>query len=390
MILARPIPVPRDSRTFLLQRDIEIPMDLVPRLKQLGITEVWVRCRDLEFLESVIDEELDEQQREIYSLVRRNFESVMGGATAELDIGQFQGSIGSLFDFLRNSSCGNSLLYKLDSFDNFLVSHSTNVCYVSLLLGMKLERYLIDERQVKAARDAKDLRLLGLGCLLHDVGKMRIPPEILNKPDRLTPEEMAIMRKHTSYGYEMVASQVPPVASHIVLNHHQRYDGRGYPSRKDSRTGQELPPLAGKQIPIFSRIATMADVYDAGTANRCYSGAKPPVRVLHEMRTQFRGAFDPVVEQAFYQIIPPFPLGQLVTLSNGMQAAVVDFNPKHPARPKVQGILAPNGERFADPSFEEYDLALYDELEIVSVDGSDCRPYTASQQTNDTSLLQPA
>src|SRR6185312_12948915 len=110
MILARPIPLPKDSRTFLLQRDREIPLDLVPRLKQLNIREVWIRYRDLEFLEEVIDEELDDQQREIYAVVRRNFEAVMTGSGVELEVQQFQNSISNLFEFLKKSACGNRLL----------------------------------------------------------------------------------------------------------------------------------------------------------------------------------------------------------------------------------------------------------------------------------------
>ena len=194
MVLARPIPLPHDSHRFLLQRDREIPLDLVPRLKELGVLEVWVRNRDLEFLEDLIDEGLSDRQREVYHHVRRNFEQVMQTPATELDISHFQGSIGELFDFLKQSSCGNLLLQKLDAFDNYLLSHSTNVCYLALLLGMKLERYLIAERVFKKPRDAKDLQLLGLGCLLHDVGKMRIPGEIFNKPGKLTPEEMAVMK----------------------------------------------------------------------------------------------------------------------------------------------------------------------------------------------------
>jgi HD-GYP domain-containing protein (c-di-GMP phosphodiesterase class II) len=380
MILARPIPLPRDSRRFLLQRDLEIPMDLKPRLLQLGIREVWIRYRDLEFLEDIIDEDLGEQQREVYTHVRRNFESIMGGAAVELDISHFQSSIGSLFDFLKGSNSGSVLLQKLDAFDNYLMSHSTNVCYLSLLLGMKLERYLIEERFSKTARDAKDLTLLGLGCLLHDVGKMRIPQHILNKPGKLTTEEMEVMRTHPSAGYEMIKGQAPPVATQVVLNHHQKFDGTGYPVRIDSRTGAAMPPMQGKQIPIFCRISTIADVYDAATTKRVYSEAKPSVQVLHELRTWCKGHFDPVVERAFYEIIPPFPIGQMVQLSNGVEAVVVDFNAKHPVQPKVQGIRAPNGERFADPSEEEIDLALHPNLQIAFVNGVDVRPFQTSQQ----------
>lgn len=378
MILARPIPSPLEPRRYLLQRDREVTVDMIPRLLELGVREVWIRYRPLEFLEEVIDEGLDEHQRTVYGHVRQNFERVMNGTSVDIDASQFQSSISSLFDYLKASSAGSVLLQKLDAYDNYLMSHSTNVCYLALLLGMKLDWYLIEERRFKAAKDAKDVQLLGLGCLLHDVGKMKIPPEILGKPGRLTAEEMDIIKMHPVYGHEMVKGQVAPAAAEVVLNHHQRWDGRGYPARIDARSGEQLPPLVGKQIPIFSRIATMADVYDAATSQRCYSRAKLPVQALYEMRTVCRGFFDPVVEKSFYEIIPPFPVGQVVTLSNGIEAAVVDFNPRHPQRPKVQGIRDPYGVAFADPNLEEIDLVLHDDIQIAFINGEDVRPYQES------------
>jgi HD-GYP domain-containing protein (c-di-GMP phosphodiesterase class II) len=380
MILARPIPLPYDPYRFLLQRDLEIPMDLVPRLKQLGILEVWVRHRDLEFLEDIIDEGLGERQREVYLNVRRNFEAVMRNSTVELDLVHLEDSIGELFKFLKASSGSNILLQKLDAFDNYLMSHSTNICYLALLLGMKLDRYLIDQRRHKTARQAKDLHLLGLGCLLHDIGKMRVPPEILHKPGKLTAREMEEMRRHPLYGYEMVKASVPAPAAQVVLNHHQRFDGTGYPGRIDYQSGEELPPLSGTQIPVFSRIAIVADIYDAATTERCYSAAKLPVQVLHEMRTRCQGFFDPVVARAFYRTVPAFPIGQVVTLCDGVEAVVVDFNPDFPTRPKVQCLRTPDGQRFADPALEEIDLALHSDLAIAAVDGQDVRPFMAAKE----------
>lgn len=380
MILARPVSVPSDPRRFLLQRDREVPMDLIPRLKELGIVEVWIRHRDLEFLEDVIDEGLSECQREVYASVRCNFESMMQETTAQLDVGRFKSSIGGLFDYLKQSVHGNILLHKLDAFDNFLMSHSANVGYLALLLGMRVERYIIEERSMKSARDAKDLTVLGMGCLLHDVGKMRVPSEVLHKPERLTDKEMGIIKQHPVYGYEMVKGRVPAAAAEIVLNHHQRFNGQGYPPRIDPETGEILPPLAGTQIPVFSRIATIVDIFDAATTARCYSGAKQPVQVLHEMRTWCQGFFDPVIAEAFYELVPPFPIGQVVGLSDGSEAAVVDFNPKHPTRPKVQGLLDPNGHRYDDPSLCEIDLALHLDLHIASVNGLDVTPFLSSQE----------
>jgi len=387
MVLARPIPLPYDPYRFLLQRDREIPLDLVPRLKKLGVTEVWIRHRDLEFLDELIDEGLSDRQRDVYIHVRRNFEAVMRDSTVELDLVNFQSSIAELFDFLKASSGSSMLLQKLDAFDNYLMSHSTNSSYLALLLGMKLERYLIDQRHHKTAREAKDLNLLALGCLLHDVGKIRVPPEILHKPGKLTDEEMTEIRRHPLYGYEMVKGNIPASAVGVVLNHHQRFDGTGYPTRTNHQTGEELPPMKGRQIPIFSRIAVVADVYDAATSRRCYSRAKLPVQVLHEMRTWCRGFFDPVVETAFYRTVPAFPIGQVVTLSDGVEAVVVDFNPDFPVRPKVQCLRAPDGRRFAEPALEEIDLALYCDLQIVSVDGIDVQPFLATQEATEPALV---
>jgi HD-GYP domain-containing protein (c-di-GMP phosphodiesterase class II) len=387
MVLARPIPQPHDPRSFLLQRDREIPMGLVPRLKSIGVHEVWVRHRDLEFLDDLIDEELAEQQRAVYAHVQRNFDAVIRSSTAELDVVSFERVITDLFNCLRRSKDGGILLQKLDGYDDYLMTHSTNVCYMAMLIGLKLDTYLIKERQHKRAQDAKNLHLLGLGCLLHDVGKMRIPRHILDKPGKLSGEEMVEIRKHPRYGYDMVRPCLPASASQVVLNHHQRYDGNGYPKRYDRRTKQIMPALTGKQIPVFSRIAIMADVYDAATSRRCYSEAKLPVRALYEMRTQCEGFFDPVVEATFYRTVPPFPIGQVVRLSNGAEAVVVDFNPDYPVWPKVQCLRDAEGESYEQPALEEIDLALHNDLRIVAVDDVDVTPYTAVQETAEPSPL---
>ena len=173
---------------------------------------------------------------------------------------------------------------------------------------------------------------------------------------------------------------MPADAAQVILNHHQRFNGCGYPNRINAATGEEMPPLAGRHIPVFSRIAIIADVYDAATSVRCYSPGKLPVQAIHEMRTLCKGFFDPVIEQTFYRTVPAFPIGQVVTLSDGVEAAVVDFSPEFPTRPKVQCLRAADGECFTDPTLEEIDLALHTDLEIVAVDGHDVRPFLRSQE----------
>jgi hypothetical protein len=101
------------------------------------------------------------------------------------------------------------------------------------------------------------------------------------------------------------------------------------------------------------------------------------------MRTVCKGFFDPVVAAAFCRTVPAFPIGQVVTLSDGCEAVVVDFNPDIPARPKVQCLRTPDGERIADPSLEELDLSLICDVQIVAVDGVDVRPFLASHEPSD-------
>lgn len=388
MVLARPIAVPSQPARRLLDRDAEVPVDIVPHLQQLGIEEIWVRCRDLDFLEDLLADDAVAHQRELYFQVRRNFERIMGQATVELDLTLFQESIAGLFEALQNIPNGHNLLGRIDAFDNYLMRHSTNVCYLAMLVGMKLRRYIAQEAEPQWGADGRDLRMLGLGCLLHDIGKMRVAPEILNKPGKLTPEEYGVMKQHTVYGYEMLKGQTPEVVADIALNHHQRWDGKGYPALPDARTGG-FAPLIGKQISIFSRIAEMADIYDAATSKRCYSDAKPAVQVLHEMRTWCQGAFDPIVEQAFYEVIPAFPIGTQVTLSDGLEAIVVDFNPRHPVSPKVQCIGSPSGERLETSAQEEIDLAACSDVEIAAVGQLDVRPYLATQRSRPLVELDP-
>lgn len=374
MRLARPVPMPNNPTRYLLQRDVAVTDELRRRLIQIGVAEVWIRCDELGFLEDVIDVELGERQRELYGNIRRNFERFAHLADAKLDFGSFQNSLTSLFDYLRNSGAGIRFLDKVQIFDNYLLTHSTNVGYLSLLVGMKLDWYLIEKRKTLSPAKAKEVVSLGLGCLLHDVGKLKIPKAILDKPGRLTTEEMDVIKQHPLSGYEMVRGQVPTSAAQVVLNHHQRWDGRGYPTLREPRTGDPIRQ-DGERIHVFARIATICDVFDAATSKRVYSDAKPSVQVLSEMRKYNAGCFDPVVQQAFYEIVPPFPIGSLVTLSNGFQAAVVDFDPAHPCRPRVKPVYYPDGEKCRFPDNRELDLAESSEIGIQKVGDVDVRPF---------------
>jgi HD-GYP domain-containing protein (c-di-GMP phosphodiesterase class II) len=123
------------------------------------------------------------------------------------------------------------------------------------------------------------MKVMGMGALLHDVGKSRIDKAILNKRGRLTPEEFAEIKKHPEMGFEIVqdSSPLPAAGAKIILNHHEKCDGSGYPRG-----------LKGDEIDVYSKITCIVDIFDALTTNRCYKGALPGFSALEIMQNEMR------------------------------------------------------------------------------------------------------
>ncbi|MBF0344959.1 MAG: HD-GYP domain-containing protein [Nitrospirae bacterium] len=158
-------------------------------------------------------------------------------------------------------------LLQITSHDFYTYTHSVNVGLLSIMLSKALFK----------GSDAHDMHELGAGFFLHDIGKVKVPPEIINKPGRLTEEEMMKMRIHPYQGYKILTetNQLTQECKYIVLQHHERANGTGYPSR-----------LTGDDIHVYGRIGCIADVYDALTAERSYKPSMPPFDALKLMKEQ--------------------------------------------------------------------------------------------------------
>ncbi|MGE3297865.1 MAG: HD-GYP domain-containing protein [Porticoccaceae bacterium] len=187
--------------------------------------------------------------------------------------------------------------------NEYTAEHCLNVCILAIAFG----------RHLKMSEE--ELHLLGLCGLLHDVGKMRIPAEILDKPGKLTVEEFEVMKQHTVQGHLLLqdqADRLHHLALDVALSHHERPDGRGYPRG-----------LGAREIAEFTRIVSVVDTYDAITSNRCYAPELPSAdaqKVIFENR----GAqFDEEVALQFVRAIGPYPPGTLVELRNGMAGIVL-------------------------------------------------------------------
>jgi HD-GYP domain-containing protein (c-di-GMP phosphodiesterase class II) len=217
----------------------------------------------------------------------------------------------------------------LSAFDSYTHRHSVQVTVLGLLLGRRIwerEGWTDFRGRVRRDRIEDRLRKLGLGLLVHDIGKLAVPPEILNKPGRLTDEELRIMRRHPQDGVELLRpADISPLAISIVRDHHERLDGLGYPAGID-----------GAKLHEFPRIAAVADVYDAVTSERVYKAAAPPhvgVRVIVEgAGTQFC----PDVVRHFRTIVFPYPVGHEITLPDGRAGVVSAVDPSTPDRPLVR------------------------------------------------------
>lgn len=198
--------------------------------------------------------------------------------------------------------------------DDYLFTHSVNVSLLCILIG----------RWLKC--DEKGIKNLGTAGLLHDIGKIFIPDEILNKPDKLTDREFEEIKKHTLLGYNLVGQNdgIGTDVANAVLMHHERLDGSGYP------IGSK-----GTQLGFCASVVAVADVYDAITSSRIYSSKQSPYTAAEVLWSESFGKLDARISKIFYDKITSFYIGNEVLLSNNQKGVVVYINPTQPTRPIV-------------------------------------------------------
>jgi putative nucleotidyltransferase with HDIG domain len=226
-------------------------------------------------------------------------------------------------------------LTALKNYDNYTFTHMVNVS----ILTMGQARAL--------GIDGPLLREFGLSALMHDIGKVRTPLEVLNKPDKLTDAEFTIMKRHTVDGAEILRAtpDIPALAPVVAFEHHLRLDGSGYPA------GVSRPSLN-----VGTMLCSIADVYDAMRSQRKYQKAFPSERILEVMKRSDGQQFDQHLVRRFTQLVGIYPVGNLVRLNTGETAVVVKIYAPDPHRPQVRIISDRKGKRLEVP----YDVNLWD------------------------------
>ena len=229
-------------------------------------------------------------------------------------------------------------LTALKNYDNYTFTHMVNVS----ILTMGQARGL--------GIDGPLLREFGLAALMHDIGKVRTPLEILNKPDKLTDAEFTIMKRHTIEGAEILRKtpDIPTLAPVVAFEHHLRLDGTGYPH------GVTRPSLN-----VGTMLCSIADVYDAMRSQRKYQQAFPTDRILEVLKRSDGKQFDQHLVRRFAQLVGIYPVGNLVKLSSGEVAVVLKVYAPDPHRPQVRVVFDREGARLPIA----YDMNLWEASE---------------------------
>lgn len=219
-------------------------------------------------------------------------------------------------------------LTRIKGYDEYTFVHSINVCILSLTLG----RLLNLERE--------SLEQMGIGALLHDAGKMKIPNYVLQKPGKLTEAEFVEIKKHPLYSLEILEKTegLSNKSKLVALQHHERFAGHGYPFS-----------IQGEEISQFAQIAAIADVYDAITTNRCYKKAASPYEALQEMYLAANRDFNQFLMERFIQCMGIYPVGTLVLLDTQEIGIVCSVNHQQLLRPQVLLLFKNHRKSYPQP-----------------------------------------
>jgi putative nucleotidyltransferase with HDIG domain len=234
----------------------------------------------------------------------------------------------SLAEAVKQNRTALVALTAMKTYDNYTFTHMVNVS----ILTMSQARALGIEGRL--------LREFGLSALMHDIGKTRTPKEILNKPDKLTPAEYEIMKRHTVDGAEILrrTPEMPILAPVVAFEHHLRLDGTGYPGGVNRSS-----------LNLGTQLCSIADVYDAMRSQRAYQGALPTDRILAVLKAKDSAHFDSHLVRRFSQLLGIYPPGNLVQLSSGEIGVVVRVHAPDPFRPRVRVIIDKQGTRTSTP-----------------------------------------
>lgn len=374
MVLAVPIYHPRRQDTVLLKDGITLDSWSIGRLQEINLREVWIRYPGVGFISEYICPAVFEAHAGLTTKISEAIELVSQGTPTRLEYNTYRGAISSLMDRLIANPRAAVFVQEMVDRGTPALAHASTVSFLAVLMGMKLDDYLILERSRVSPHIARDVAALGVGAMFHDLGMLRLDPEVVDRWARTLDESDEPWRTHVQIGYDLVKEAIGPAAAAGVLHHHQKFDGSGFPARK--RMDGKEEQLAGSDIHVFARIIAAADLFDrlrhppAGAPD---AKPVPVVRVLKQLqRAPYAAWIDPMVFKALLAVVPAYLPGTIVGLNNGFQGVVTEWFPDDPCRPTVVSI-GDITKDFAneDRPVERFILRDTAGLEITQAEGQD-------------------
>lgn len=385
MVLAMPVPLPGKPGHILLKPGATLDTDTIARLAELRVTTIHIEYPSTAYLMRYCSPALVCAQSTLAERVAEGLDAVTDNLHASFDFLSFLTGLRSLVQIVIDNPDCALFTDDIAAGGKPLISHSFNVGVLSLLMGLRLDGHLASSRRPAIARKSTSVENLGLGGLLLDIGLARIEPAALARWITTRDESDPAWREHVIRGYDLVKGRIPPTAAAVVLNHHQRIDGTGFPSK---RSANGIHAQSGADIHVFSRIAAVADVFNRARGafdTPGPSGTSPHVpsvialrRTLDQVRA---GRLDATAFRALVTIAPAFPPGSIVELNDKRACVVTGWDPADPCRPTVSPLpsdprlfpdlmtAAPSSDPAAMP--EMINLAHRRALRIVRADGVD-------------------
>nr|WP_285397343.1 HD-GYP domain-containing protein [Lysinibacillus sp. fls2-241-R2A-57] len=304
----------------LLKKDVVINARIIQRLQQLNTHYIYINDKISDGIE--VKETVPTVIRnKAISTIKDSFQSINGlnSVNASYVLDKQSKAIISIVDELLAAVSSNeeilTILTDAYLFDEYLYQHSFQVTLYSIAIAKEL------------GYSAEDLRMIGIGALLHDVGKLMVPKEILTKPGRLTNEEFETMKQHTRYGFDILRNlhSISLLVAHCAFQHHERIDGSGYPRG-----------LVDFEIHPFAKIIGVADVFDAVTTSRVYREKMLPSQGLAIVEAGSGTIYEARIVQALKKSVVHYPNGVILKLSDGRRGIVSRQNPPYAALPWIR------------------------------------------------------
>jgi len=327
------------NNELLLAYGMLLNQNYINGIKKLQYPGVYINddiSRDIEVV-NVISDNL---RNETINGIKKIFVKAENGVNQTAKESDIKNQIGSIVDELLENRGMMVNMIDLRCFDNYTYSHSVNVAVFSIIMGIAM------------GLNKEELVKLGLGALMHDIGKVFVDKNILNKPGKLTDEEFEEIKSHPGKGYLYVKEKfnLPSHSNRAIQDHHEKYDGTGYPNGRKQ-----------DEISLYGRIIAVADVYDALTSERPYRKAVNPSESMEYIMSGAGTLFDSSVVHMFMHKIAPYPVGTMIQLSNEWVGIVVENYESFCLRPTVR-IIRQNGS-----DIEPFEVTLKDDPKFRNV-----------------------